>query len=339
MHSPIATEIIMDKNNTIRNHKSCKFYDCTQWVHPKLLKCGIVKEMKLKWAKTSSESLNSRFLFVVQSVAELAKNGFIDELLPRKDVNPMFGNKEYILTKMKSITDEFICILRPKNMESQKQFNAKFFQFFSNTFEIFDIVNSKLNHPRHEQMGRPLSQPEMLAVILYCIDRCNHNLCQSQRDGNVDEKWPMFDFLLNRAIRLLSQFEEHWENIYTGVCGVFYKFSNNNNKISDVVYLKTNVSFTTDLNVAKQFRGASGMIIGLNMKRSYAATMRLFQACDVSWISKHVWEKEVLCSRGSQVPFYRNKMEITYSKNNDKQQWFVCDEGNLQETSYQAMFT
>ena len=126
------------------------------------------------------------------------------------------------------------------------------------------------------------------------------------------------------------------------MCGVFYKFNSNNienDKCRDIVCLKTNVSFTTDLNVAKQFRGASGMIIGLNIKRSYAATVGLFKACDVSWISEHPWEKEVLCSRGSQIHLYPNKMRITYNKNNDKQQWFVCDEGNLQETSYQAMFT
>ena len=196
-------------------------------------------------------------------------------------------------------------------------------------------------------MGQPLDESIMLAVILYCNDSCNYDLCQSQRDGNVDQKWPVFDFLLNLAVESLSPFEEHWENIYTGVCGVFYKFSNNNanknendyKKFRDIVYFKTNVSFTTDLNVAKQFRGSSGMIIGMNMKRSYAATLGLFKACDVSWISEHAWEREILCGRGSEIHFYRNKMTTTYNKNNDKQQWFVCDEGNLQETSYQAMFT
>ena len=43
----------------------------------------------------------------------------------------------------------------------------------------------------------------------------------------------------------------------------FYKFKNDD--MRDNVYLTTNVSFTRDLNVAKQFRGAAGMIIGLNM--------------------------------------------------------------------------
>ena len=77
------------------------------------------------------------------------------------------------------------------------------------------------------------------------------------------------------------------------------------------------------------------MIIGLNMKRSYLATCRYFQACDVSWISRYPHEKELLCVRGSQIYFYRNKMTVTQSaETSEKQQWFVCDEGNLQETSF-----
>ena len=81
------------------------------------------------------------------------------------------------------------------------------------------------------------------------------------------------------------------------------------------------------------------MIIGLNMKRSYAATTQTFVACDVSWISGHTWEKEILCRRGSAIYFYRNKMTQTQTGKNEKQQWFVCDEGNMQQTSFPAMFT
>ena len=149
------------------------------------------------------------------------------------------------------------------------------------------------------------------------------------------KKWPLFDCLVNAAITQLSKFEEHWENIYSGICGVFYKFRNENsdsdyksntyNEIRDVVYCTTNVSFTTDLNIAKEFRGSSGMIIGMNMKRSCPAIRGHFEACDVSWISKYPNEKEILCRRGSQIRFYRNKMTITQTENNEKQQWFVCD--------------
>ena len=106
----------------------------------------------------------------------------------------------------------------------------------------------------------------------------------------------------------------------------------------DVVYCKTNVSFTTDLEIAKQFRGSSGMIIGLNLKRSFAAVEKRFHACDVSWISKYANEKEILVARGSEIRIYRNKMTQTQTKDGEKQQWFACDEGNLQETSFQSMF-
>ena len=98
----------------------------------------------------------------------------------------------------------------------------------------------------------------------------------------------------------------------------------------DIVYLTTNVSFTRDLKVAKEFRASSGIIIGLNMKRSYTATVEWFRACDVSWISANPGEKETLCQRGSQIRFYKNKMTQTYIAN-EKQ-------GNLQETSFQAVF-
>ena len=60
--------------------------------------------------------------------------------------------------------------------------------------------------------------------------------------------------------------------------------------------------------------------------------------CDVSWISNHIREKEILCQRGSEIRFYRNKMTEP-NVSNERQQWFVCDEGNLQETSFQVMFS
>ena len=51
--------------------------------------------------------------------------------------------------------------------------------------------------------------------------------------------------------------------MYTGVCGVFFQ---SNNEITKVDF-QTNVSFSTDLNVALEFRGESGIVIGLNLKR------------------------------------------------------------------------
>ena len=56
------------------------------------------------------------------------------------------------------------------------------------------------------------------------------------------------------------------------------------------------------------------------------------KACDVSWISNSPYECEVLCKRGSTL-VYKHKMTIE-----GKTQWIVCDEGNLQQTSFHVMF-
>ena len=268
------------------------------------------------------------FVFILRLLIEVIKNGFIRDLLPETN------NKGYILITLESMMYQYQ-VLTINNMRVDELKN-RFNEFCTNTFGIFKQVKQKMNHTRFKQMGSPLLVGEMLALVLYCNGDSNYDLCLSQRDGSCKIKWAMFDSLLNYAISILSQFEEHWENIYSGICGIFYKFRNRY-EIRDIVHLKTNVSFTTDLKVAKEFRGSSGMIIGLNMKRSYAATTEWFCACDVSWISAHPREKELLCKRGSEIRFYRNKMTETYV-GNEKQQWFVCDEGNLQETSFQAMF-
>ena len=73
----------------------------------------------------------------------------------------------------------------------------------------------------------------------------------------------------------MSQFEIHNENIYTGVCGVALDinqmYSMAETKVP-ILTLKTNISFTTDLTIAKQFRGSTGMIIGINMNTNYNVT-------------------------------------------------------------------
>ena len=182
-------------------------------------------------------------------------------------------------------------------------------------------------------MGCPLNRFLMLALILYCDGDCNYDLSKSQRNGIANQKWPYFDSFLNLAIRCLSYFEEHQENIYTGICNVYYEFKD---KEKNLMYFTSNISFTASLTVAQEFRGNEGLIIGLNPSRSLAARAGWFRVCDVSWISRFPSEQELLCKRGSMVCCYRYKMTISQTQ---KQQWLVCDEGNLQETSFQAMFS
>ena len=66
---------------------------------------------------------------------------------------------------------------------------------------------------------------------------------------------------------------------------MWYIFFETNNKIKDASF-QTNVSFSTDFNVALEFGGDSGIVIGMNMKRTFnnPHTPDRFVACDVSWI-------------------------------------------------------
>ena len=146
------------------------------------------------------------------------------------------------------------------------------------------------------------------------------------------QKWPYFHCILNHAIQNLSQLEIHYEHIYTGVCGVFFEC---NSEATDV-HFQTNVCFTTDLNIALQFRGDTGMVIGLNMKRifKYPFEVQNFIACDVSWISSHDQEKEILCFVGSTVRIYPNLVRIRANN-----QWIVCVEDELdQNKAFKSMF-
>ena len=186
------------------------------------------------------------------------------------------------------------------------KFNMGLIKELSKVYKIFDhqIFESKMRHTRHKIMGYPLRCVEMLSLMLYCDGECNYDLCKSQRSHTVMKKWPYFHCLLNWAIKTLAPFEIHYEHLYTGICGVSLQI----NQAMQQARFQTNVSFSTDLNVALQFRGDSGMVIGMNIKRIYnnPLTNFDFDACDVSWISSLAFEKEILCKVGSSIRMYSN---------------------------------
>ena len=95
----------------------------------------------------------------------------------------------------------------------------------SNVYNIFhkNIFESKMFHSRHEMMGYPLDCCHMSALMLYCDGECNYDLCKSKRKHQVMEKWPYFHCILNYAIGRLSEYEIHYEHLYTGVCGVHFR--------------------------------------------------------------------------------------------------------------------
>ena len=191
-----------------------------------------------------------------------------------------------------------------------------------------------MNHERHKQMGCPLYEYQMLSLILYCNGTCNHNLCQSQRDDTHQIKWPCFEYGLFISIRALATYEIHDENIYTGLSGVLLDV----NELycqgvgSLALNFKTNVSFSRDYRVAREFRGNEGLIIGVNLYQSWmnsSGNGANPAACDVSWISKYPTEQEVLVSRLHEFNVCLPKLRQIGQK-----QWIVCNN----EISFDNMF-
>lgn len=65
------------------------------------------------------------------------------------------------------------------------------------------------------------------------------------------------------------------------------------------------------------------MIIGLNPHNSIFYFNSYFDACDVSWISEYVSEKEILVKRNSCVYAYTNKIV-----NSGEKQYLICDKNS-----------
>ena len=280
---------------------------------------------------------------IIILIAEVIRNGFEKDLVQRGNNK----NSKNINFDFKFFFNDHLNLIM-----SNTSLANKLLEKLKSKYEIFDKLDIALKHPRHNLMNYPLSPPNMLSLLLYCGGECNYDLSKTQRNGSFMKKWPYYDKFLNNAIDKLSKLEKHRENIYHGICGVLLKCKNdasdiinsNNSNTSSVddcdtegrryIVFKTNASFTTDLQVAKDFRGSDGIIIGLNMKRSIRVRLGKFVGCDVSWISKFPNEREILVKRGSTLNIYNDKMTLI----DNNKQFFVCDEGNQRETSFQTMF-
>ena len=101
-----------------------------------------------------------------------------------------------------------------------------------------------------------------------------------------------------------------------------YKLSS---ALEGIVILKTDASFTTDLQKAKEFRGSNGMIICLNMQLLLSYKENTLAACDVSWVSDYPDEKEILIARFSNINFNARKI----FKSDDDNQWIIGDDRRI----------
>ena len=262
-------------------------------------------------------------------VKEVIKNGYETDLLPVREIvdnETSINMIDKIVHEYEMKTNTSISKHGNESIGNNgicNRLNMGLIQELSKVYNIFHehIFESKMFHKRHQIMGYPLNCFEMLALMLYCDGNCSHDLCISQRSNTVMKKWPYFHCLLDFAITRLSQFEVHYEHIYTGICGVFVQI----NEESQEAIFHTNVSFSTDLNVALEFRGDRGMVIGANIKRivNNIREMHNFHVCDVSWISSFPSEKEILCAVGSSIRIYPN---LVRKRGNTQWIAFVEDE-------------
>ena len=242
-----------------------------------------VKDIHIK------RSINPCFLYFSRSlryqlfclIREVIQNGFIQDLKPKSN-NCNYVKKAIFASNINSNVDFIIFVCKKE-------------------FKIFDEVEEKMKHERYKHCQFDLSPVHILALLLYCNGNCNHSLCKSQLDGTFQTKWKYFDGFLNLAICALSVEEIHYENLYSGLCNVGFDINKLYLDGETRLLFKTNVSFTDDINVAKEFRGAEGMLLGLNMSRRDMLCYynSQFWACDVSWLSKYPTEREVLIARGS----------------------------------------
>ena len=272
-------------------------------------------------------------------IHEVITNKFENDLLPRIETNENDNalNDDIIKVINRCTGDPIeFCLKFQYNMISQDYISVR--KRLKQKYKIFDILDEKMNHERHKKYGKPLFEYCMLALILYCNGDCNHSLCQSQRDGTFKTKWPCFNAALDRAIYILGNYEVHDENLYTGLAGVFWDTNQlyTNGLAGFGIRFKTNVSFSRDLKVAREFRGNEGLILGINIHRASIDIMGKTlngYACDVSWISKYPTEQEVLVSKRHRLPICVSK-----SRQIGKKQWIVCNKGDDYKISFENMF-
>ncbi|ETO09501.1 hypothetical protein RFI_27877 [Reticulomyxa filosa] len=161
-----------------------------------------------------------------------------------------------------------------------------------NILHILKIAKDLFHSDIHKSMGYPLHLFHICALYLYCGKDCN---VQFGKDLIKFEhaKWMHLDWCLQCAIQILSLHERREKNqhvLYRGLCGV---------RLKDVSQIREGlfhsyVSTSYDLNIAKIFQSSEGCI--LEFHPSMRRAPYIF-SCDVSWISPHKDEAEILFAR------------------------------------------
>jgi hypothetical protein len=192
------------------------------------------------------------------------------------------------------------------------------------TSELFttlnDVAQEKLNHPRHQSMGSPLSHDQMLAILLYTDsiiykDLRHHEMCYSRQDfANTDrchlleKKWPILGCVLNSAVWTLAQHDKQTRpaTVYHGLNNIEIDPStfNNHNRSKSMpanthptFRYGTFISTSWDRQVALAFMSGTGSLLEIDLDTEEDDGPLV--GADVSWISKIPAECEFLIARGA----------------------------------------
>ena len=305
----VPTDLTNNKNHGIFEYVSYSYL-----VNPALMQFDNMKMCVSQQAcnMLCNLSPNCSLFFLIQ---EVIRNDFIQDLKPQKDTCDHVKRVMFVSNPTPEEIDFAISVCKKE-------------------LKIFDELEEKMKHERCKNCPFDLLPVHILPLLLYCNGECNHDLCKSQINGTYQTKWPYFDGFLNFAISALGAAEVHFENLYSGLCNVALDIKSLYLNTYGILTFKTNVSFSSDVNVAKEFRGAEGMILGLNMSRDfgyhYSERMR---ACEVSWLSKYPTEREVLVAKGSEFTIDPSK-SVQIGKN----QYVILHNSKTFENTFQKMF-
>ena len=213
---------------------------------------------------------------------------------------------------------------------------------------LWDIADEKMNHPRHIEMGKPLSRVEILAILLYTGTdaysslRKTETMHYAQSEDILhkkswtagmnplkeeNQKWIYFSEILSNAIKVLNvnDVKKRPDVTYHGLHEVevdpdsFFSywvtvdriFFTHQRRVPDSFKYGTFVSTSTRRKIALNFMKSKDKVAN-----GCLIELEIRDSCngaDVSWISKYSGECEFLINKGSE--FYLKSLEFDTFEN------------------------
>ena len=205
--------------------------------------------------------------------------------------------------------------------------------FEKNPKTLWDIAKEKMEHPRHIEMGKPLTLVEILAILLYTGTDVYRDLRHDEMlywkefalhadpcfitlelSHSSKRKWPVLSTILSLAINKLDRFDItckphftyhglHDVNVDPQTFDVKYQSNDSTlltkRPVSDAFMYGTFVSTSTDKEVALEFMKSdhnkhNGCLMEIGLHKIGRFEIMRCIGADVSWISKFPYEKEFL---------------------------------------------